>query len=91
MRAGRLLQDQKGVTPIYPPNAEAVALFNKLGVAVPVDTAEAMGVLPVIACMMGTYYAFLQVTGHTFFPRVRLPGIWRKLPGPSFVFQSRAP
>ncbi|ATU95094.1 pyrroline-5-carboxylate reductase [Phyllobacterium zundukense] len=51
---------RRGVTPIFPPNAEAAELFNKLGTAVPCHTIEEFDLLAVGSALMGSYFGVLE-------------------------------
>ncbi len=48
------------VTPIFPPDPEAEALFNQLGTAVPCQSLHEFDLLAVASAMMGSYFGLLD-------------------------------
>lgn len=48
------------VTPIYPPDAETAALFDRLGTAVPCESLNDFDLLAVGSAMMGSYFGILE-------------------------------
>jgi pyrroline-5-carboxylate reductase len=51
---------RRGVTPIFPPNPDVAALFDRLGTAVPCKTPEEFDLLAVGSALMGSYFGFLE-------------------------------
>jgi len=48
------------VTPIFPPDAEVTALFNRLGTALPCATIAEFDLLAVGSALMGSYFGILE-------------------------------
>ncbi|WP_085032579.1 pyrroline-5-carboxylate reductase [Ensifer aridi] len=51
---------RRGVTPIFPPNPEVAALFDRLGTAVLCHTPEEFDLLAVGSALMGSYFGLLE-------------------------------
>lgn len=54
--------DRASVTPIFPPDAEVAALFNRLGTALPCATIAEFDLLAVGSALMGSYFGILETT-----------------------------
>lgn len=48
------------VTPIFPPDAEVAALFDRLGTTVPCETVSEFDLLAVGSALMGSYFGLLE-------------------------------
>lgn len=51
---------RNGVTPVFPPDAETEALFNRLGRAIPCRTQEEFDLIAVASALMGSYFGLLE-------------------------------
>lgn len=51
---------RRGVTPIFPPDAEIAALFDRLGQAIECRTIEEFDLLAVGSALMGSYFGILE-------------------------------
>lgn len=52
--------DRRGVTPVFPPDPEVMALFDRLGTAIPCATIEEFDLLAVGSAIMGSYFGILD-------------------------------
>ena len=52
---------RRGVTPIFPADAEVAALFDRLGQAIPCQTLEEFDLMAVGSALMGSYFGLLDV------------------------------
>lgn len=52
--------DRASVTPLFPPNAEVAALFNRLGTALPCATIAEFDLMAVGSALMGSYFGILE-------------------------------
>jgi pyrroline-5-carboxylate reductase len=52
---------RRGVTPIFPADAEIAALFDRLGHAIPCQTLQEFDLLAVGSALMGSYFGLLEV------------------------------
>jgi len=52
--------DRASVTPIFPPDAETAALFNRLGTALPCHDIAEFDLLAVGSALMGSYFGILE-------------------------------
>lgn len=52
--------DRASVTPLFPPDAEVAALFNRLGTALPCATIAEFDLLAVGSALMGSYFGLLE-------------------------------
>lgn len=52
--------ERRGVTPVFPPDPEVMALFNRMGTAIPCATIEEFDLLAVGSAIMGSYFGILE-------------------------------
>ena len=52
--------NRASVTPLYPPDAEVAALFNRLGTALPCESLAEFDLLAVGSALMGSYFGLLE-------------------------------
>lgn len=52
--------ERQGVTPVYPPDPEVMALFDRLGTAIPCRTIEEFDLLAVGSAIMGSTFGILE-------------------------------
>lgn len=50
----------RGVTPVFPPDPEVMALFDRMGTAIPCATIEEFDLLAVGSAIMGSYFGILE-------------------------------
>lgn len=51
---------RSGVTPVFPPDPEAEALFNRLGTAIPCQSQQEFDLIAVASALMGSYFGILE-------------------------------
>lgn len=51
---------RSGVTPVYPPDPETEALFNRLGTAIPCQSQQEFDLIAVASALMGSYFGILE-------------------------------
>lgn len=54
------VEDRRDATPVFPPDPEAMALFDALGRALPVHDAGAFDVYAASSALMGTYFGVVE-------------------------------
>jgi pyrroline-5-carboxylate reductase len=52
--------ERASVTPVFPPDPDTLALFNRLGTAVPCESLRDFDLLAVGSAMMGSYFGILE-------------------------------
>jgi pyrroline-5-carboxylate reductase len=52
---------RRGVTPIFPPDAQAQALFDRLGTAIPCTSLAEFDLLAIASALMGSTYGIMEV------------------------------
>jgi pyrroline-5-carboxylate reductase len=52
--------ERRGVTPVFPPDPEVIALFNRMGTAIPCALIEEFDLLAVGSAVMGSYFGILE-------------------------------
>ncbi len=50
----------RGVTPVFPPDPEVMALFDRMGTAIPCATIDEFDLLAVGSAIMGSYFGILE-------------------------------